>query len=165
MISIRGTNRVGAFEPRFNPPLSNEGSVFGALGVYVLSDWPSEDRGWYMSGCSVATSIAVAVAVMLLEYATAQPSDSFRSDDLRLMRTCRGVFEVLKGMLFEVRVHYRAPWFLLSLGFTNPGVSGRNWCARRELPVLHRTIGLFKLSAEDILIKLKSAIGRHPSRV
>ena len=50
-----------------------------------------------MSGCSVATPIAVAIAVMLLEYAAARPHE-FEPDDLRLMRTRRGVFEMFKGM-------------------------------------------------------------------
>lgn len=97
VISVRGTDRAGSFDPRYNPPTSSDEPVFGTLGVDVLSDWPGIDHGKHMSGCSVATPIAVAIAVMLLEFAAARPHE-FEPDDLRLMRTRRGIFEMFKGM-------------------------------------------------------------------
>ncbi|KAK3360391.1 peptidase S8/S53 domain-containing protein, partial [Lasiosphaeria hispida] len=97
VISVRGTNRNGGFESKYNPPTSSDEAVFGTLGVDVVSDWPGSDIGRAMSGCSVATPIAVTIAAMLLEYAAARPRD-FDLDDLRLMRTRRGVFEMFKGM-------------------------------------------------------------------
>lgn len=97
VISVRGTNRAGSFEPKYNPPASSDEPVFGTLGVDVLSDWPGVEAGKPMSGCSVATPIAVAIAVMLLAYAAARPRE-FEPDDLKLMRTRRGVFEMFKGL-------------------------------------------------------------------
>lgn len=103
VISVRGTDRAGSFDPRYNPPTSSDEPVFGTLGVDVLSDWPGIDHGKHMSGCSVATPIAVAIAVMLLEFAAARPHE-FEPDDLRLMRTRRGVFEMFKGMSMHFHV-------------------------------------------------------------
>lgn len=97
VISVRGTNRAGGFESKYNPPTTSDEPVFGTLGVDVLSDWPGLETGKLMSGCSVATPIAVAIAVMLLEYAAARPRD-FEPGDLKLMRTRRGVFEMFKGL-------------------------------------------------------------------
>ena len=54
-----------------------------------------------MSGCSVATPVAVAIAIMLLEYAAARPQE-FEANDLRLMCIRRGVFELFKGRLAVV---------------------------------------------------------------
>lgn len=97
VIPIRGTYCDGSFHPQFNPPLSSTTPVFGTLGYNVHSDWPGMQHPQPMSGCSVATPIAVALAVMLIDYASSRP-DHFRPDDLSLMRTRRGVFEIFRGM-------------------------------------------------------------------
>ncbi|KAM7210130.1 hypothetical protein V8F06_014486 [Rhypophila decipiens] len=135
VISVRGTDRAGSFDPRYNPPTSSDEPVFGTLGVDVLSDWPGIDHGKYMSGCSVATPIAVAIAVMLIEFAAARPHE-FEPDDLRLLRTRRGVFEMFKeiGIHAGDKRHYVAPF------------------------------NLFKLSEDVRLAKMKAALGRHPER-
>ncbi|KAK4159909.1 hypothetical protein QBC43DRAFT_326320 [Cladorrhinum sp. PSN259] len=135
VISIRGTNRAGGFEPKYNPPTSSDEPVFGTLGVDVVSDWPGLDAGKEMSGCSVATPIAVAIAVMLLEYAAARPTD-FTEDDLKLMRTRRGVFEMFK----EIGVHAGDHRYYLA------------------------PFNLFRLSEDIRLSKLKTALGRHPGK-
>ncbi|KAH6637314.1 hypothetical protein F5144DRAFT_647443 [Chaetomium tenue] len=135
VISVRGTNRAGSFEPKYNPPTSSDEPVFGTLGVDVLSDWPGMETGKLMSGCSVATPIAVAIAVMLLEYAAARPRD-FEPGDLKLMRTRRGVFEMFKEISVHAGDHrrYVAPF------------------------------NLFRLSEDVRLAKLKTALGRHPEK-
>ncbi|KAK3382918.1 hypothetical protein B0T24DRAFT_645438 [Lasiosphaeria ovina] len=135
VISVRGTDRAGSFDPRYNPPTSSDEPVFGTLGVDVLSDWPRVEDGKHMSGCSVATPIAVAIAVMLLEYAAARPHE-FELGDLRLMRTRRGVFEMFKeiGIHAGDRRYYVAPF------------------------------NFFKLSEDIRLAKMKAALGRHPER-
>ena len=97
IIPVRATNNEGGFEARYNPPLSSDGAVFGTLGVDVVSDWPELDAGKPMSGCSVATPIAVAIAAILLEYAKSKPL-VFSSEDLQLMCSRRGVYEMFKGM-------------------------------------------------------------------
>ncbi|KAK3299686.1 uncharacterized protein B0H64DRAFT_337797 [Chaetomium fimeti] len=135
VISVRGTNRTGSFEPKYNPPTSSDEPVFGTLGVDVLSDWPGFETGKLMSGCSVATPIAVAIAVMLLEYAVARPRE-FDPDDLKLIRTRRGVFEMFKEISVHAgdHRHYVAPF------------------------------NLFRLSEDVRLAKMKTALGRHPER-
>lgn len=135
VISIRGTNRSGTFDPKYNPPPSSDEPVFGTLGVDVLSDWPGVEDGKHMSGCSVATPIAVAIAVMLLEYAAARPHE-FTPNDLRLMRTRRGVFEMFKEIGVDAgnQRYYVAPFIL------------------------------FSLQEDETLAKMKAALGRHPER-
>ncbi|UQC76374.1 uncharacterized protein CLUP02_17887 [Colletotrichum lupini] len=97
VISIRGTNEDGAFDPRFNPPMSSSESVFGTLGVDVHSDWIGHELSRSMSGCSVATPIALSIAVMVLKYASNR-TDHFSPQDLRLLKTRRGIFELFKGI-------------------------------------------------------------------
>lgn len=96
VISVHGTDRNGAFVRRFNPEALST-PVFGTLGCDVYSDWPGEELQRPMSGCSVATPIAVSIAVMVIDYATSQPAE-FSAGDLRLMRTRQGVFELFRGM-------------------------------------------------------------------
>ncbi|KAK0716161.1 peptidase S8/S53 domain-containing protein [Lasiosphaeris hirsuta] len=135
VISVRATNRYGAFELKYNPPLCSDEAVFGTLGVDVVSDWPGKGVARSMSGCSIATIIATAIAVMLLEYAVANPKD-FTSEDLRLMRTRRGVFEMFKeiGIHAGDRRYYVAPFIF------------------------------FKLSEDVQTARLVSALARHPER-
>ncbi|KAK0672560.1 peptidase S8/S53 domain-containing protein [Cercophora samala] len=135
VISVRGTNRAGGFEHKYNPPTSSDEPVFGTLGVDVVSDWPGLEVGKAMSGCSVATPIAVVIAVMLLEYAAARPRE-FEPEDLKLMRTRRGVFEIFKeiGIHAGDRRYYVAPF------------------------------SLFKLSEDVRVAKMKAALGRHPEK-
>ncbi|KAH6845818.1 hypothetical protein B0I37DRAFT_398947 [Chaetomium sp. MPI-CAGE-AT-0009] len=108
--------------PKYNPPTSSDEPVFGTLGVDVLSDWPGLETGKLMSGCSVATPIAVAIA--------------FEPDDLKLMRTRRGVFEMFKEISVHAgdHRHYVAPF------------------------------NFFRLSEDVRLAKMKTALGRHPER-
>jgi len=103
VISVRGTNRTSSFDPRYNPPTSSDELVFSTLSVNILSNWSGIDYGKHMSGCSVATPIAVAIVVMLLKFAVARPHE-FEPDDLRLMRTRRGVFEMFKGISMHFHV-------------------------------------------------------------
>ncbi|KAH8881812.1 subtilisin-like protein [Thozetella sp. PMI_491] len=114
VIAIRGTSDLGAFEPKFNPQPSTEGPVFGTLGVDVLSDWIGEKSRRSMSGCSVATPVAVGIASMLFDYAASRTS-KFQPSDLRLMRTRRGIFELFKeiGVYSGAGRYYIAPfsWF------------------------------------------------------
>lgn len=97
VLPIRGTYSNGSFHPRFNPPPSSGSLVFGTLGYDVHSEWPGEKRTRGMSGCSVATPIAATLAVMMIDYASSKPND-FSPNDLSLMRSRRGVFEMFKGM-------------------------------------------------------------------
>ncbi len=134
VISVRGTNRSGAFEPDFNPPMSAPGPVFGTLGSDVYSDWIGEEGSRCMSGCSVATQIAVGIACMLLEY-TASRAAEFQPEDMALMRTKRGIFE----LFCEIGVHVGQDRYYLA------------------------PFDLFLDMAEDTRIaKLKAAIRRHP---
>ncbi|KAK4183502.1 peptidase S8/S53 domain-containing protein, partial [Podospora australis] len=95
VIPIRATTREGTFHPKYDPPpsYSSPEPLFGTLNYDVLSDWPGTDTVRSMSGCSVATSIAAAITTMLIQYA----SNEFSMEDLRLMRTRRGVFELFTG--------------------------------------------------------------------
>lgn len=97
VISIRGTNGEGCFDPRFDPPKSAGEAVFGTLGVDVHSDWIGHELSRSMSGCSVATPIATSIAVMVLNYVSTQ-LDEFDTGDLRLLKTRRGVVELFKGI-------------------------------------------------------------------
>lgn len=135
VISVRGTNRSGAFEPDFNPPTSSDELVFGTLGKDVYSDWIGAESRRSMSGCSVATPVAVGIASMLIDYAAGRPAE-FPPEDLRLMRTRRGVFELLR-----------------EIGVSAGG--GRAYVAPFDL---------FSLSEDVRLAKIKAAIGRHPER-
>ncbi|KAK4445204.1 hypothetical protein QBC34DRAFT_487409 [Podospora aff. communis PSN243] len=133
VIPVRATNIEGGLKARYNPPLSSDGVVFGTLGVDVVSDWPGMDVGKQMSGCSVATPVAVTIAAVLLEYAASKPLQ-FTDEDLRLMRTRRGVYEIFKEIGIDAgnRRYYVAPFDFMRLG-------------------------------DDVIIgRLKSALGRHP---
>ncbi|KAK1447343.1 hypothetical protein CMEL01_09182 [Colletotrichum melonis] len=136
VISIRGTNEDGAFDPRFNPPMSSSESVFGTLGVDVHSDWIGHELSRSMSGCSVATPIALSIAVMVLKYASNR-TDHFSPQDLRLLKTRRGIFELFK----EISI---------------PAGNERHYLSPFEL---------FKLREDVRLARLKSALGRHPERL
>lgn len=97
VLAIRGTNIHGGFESKYNPERSSrELPVFGTLACDVYSDWTGTDERRSMSGCSVATPIAVALASMVVDYAASKPAE-FSPDDLRLMRTRIGVSELFKG--------------------------------------------------------------------
>ncbi|KAK0647029.1 hypothetical protein B0T16DRAFT_414601 [Cercophora newfieldiana] len=135
VIPVRATNSEGCFETRYNPPRSSDNVVFGTLGVDVVSDWPGTDTGKSISGCSVATPIAVTLAAILLEYAASKPL-RFSADELRLMRTRRGVYEIFKEIGVEAAKerYYVAPFDFMRL-------------------------------EEDLIVgRLKSALGRHPER-
>lgn len=111
VISVRGTNRSGRFEPDFNPTTSTPGPVFGTLGDKVYSDWIGAESERCMSGCSVATPIAVGIACLLLEY-TACRAAEFQPEDLALMRTKRGIIELFREIGVEAARdrHYLAPF-------------------------------------------------------
>lgn len=133
VLAIRGTNRSGAFEPDFNPPSSTSGPVFGTLGRDVYSDWIDEDGQRSMSGCSVATPIAVGIACMLLDYAALRTAE-FRELDLRLMRTKRGIFEIFK----EIGIHAGEDRYYIA------------------------PFDFFTMDEDTRIAKLKAAIRRHP---
>lgn len=113
VIPIRGTTRFGEFESGFNPPMSSDGPVFGTLGDKVYSDWIGKEGGRDMSGCSVATPIAVGIACMLLEYTVCQAAE-FQPEDLALMRTKRGIIELFREMGVHAgqKRYYLAPFDL-----------------------------------------------------
>lgn len=133
VISVRGTSRSGAFESEFNPPTSSPEAVFGTLGKDVYSDWIGAEGRRAMSGCSVATPVAAGIASMLFEYATSHPGE-FRDQDLRLMLTRRGIYELFK----EIGVH---------------AGDGRYYVSPFEL---------FSIKEDIRIAKIKAAIGRHP---
>ncbi|KAK3345893.1 hypothetical protein B0T25DRAFT_571045 [Lasiosphaeria hispida] len=156
VISVRGTNRNGAFDSTYNPALSSDESVFGTLGVDVVSDWPGVNVGRSMSGCSVATPIAATIAAMLLEYAVASPKD-FNSEDLRLMRTRRGVFEMFKGITTNSESTSNLVCYLTG-NLTEIGVHAGD---RRYYVA---PFSFFKLSGAVQTARLIAALGRHPER-
>lgn len=99
VISVRATDAAGGFLSRYNPPSLRKPPVFGTLGFNVLSDWPrSNGSGRRMSGCSVATPIAVVTAVMIIDWATKHPRLS--ETERKYMREGEGVLKLLIGMLF-----------------------------------------------------------------
>lgn len=134
VLSIRGTDADGGFVRKFSPERSSDERVFGTLGKDVCSDWIGPQYSYSMSGSSVATAIAVGVAAMLLEYATR--SNHFTQEELRLMQTRRGVFELFTeiGVLGGDERYYIAPF------------------------------KLFDMDDEDRLAKMRSAIRRHPAK-
>jgi len=118
---------------KFSPQRSSDERVFGTLGKDVCSDWIGPHTH-SMSGSSVATVVGVGIAAMLLEYATR--SNHFTPEELRLMRTRRGVFELFTaiGVSAGDKRYYIAPF------------------------------KLFDMDNEDRLAKLRSAISRHPAK-
>lgn len=131
VIPIRGTNRHGRFDERFDPETFST-PAFGTLGSNVYSDWQGEDLQRSMSGCSVATPIALSLAVMVIDYAANHPAE-FSPDDLRILRTRRGVIEIFKGM-YACKIIFVVPSYAL-LSTTNRQLY-RDRRGRRQWPLL-----------------------------
>lgn len=134
VLSIRGTDAYGSFVRKFSPATHSDERVFGTLGKDVWSDWISPQYSNSMSGSSVATAIGVGVAAMVLEYATR--SNHFTQEELRLMQTRRGIFELFSeiGDSGGDKRYYIAPF------------------------------KLFDMDEKDRLATLRNALRRHPAK-
>ncbi len=116
VISIRGTTADGTFE-NFNPPRgSDEGTVYGTLGLTVPGVAPGiEGAKTYKSGTSVATAIAAGLAGMMLEFVNArQHLRNFEKISAKLS-THRGMlamFSSLSTSTMNEKYNYVTPWRL-----------------------------------------------------
>lgn len=134
VLSIRGTNVHGSFEQKFNPPKSSSEAVFGTLGLNVSSDWTGQAEARSMSGSSVATAVAVGIASLLVEYAIR--SGDFDFEELQLMRTRRGIFELF-----------------MEIGVCGHGGDDHYYVAPFEF---------FRESDKYRLARIRKAISKHP---
>lgn len=114
VISIRGTDVFGDLQQRFNP--RGEGEVFATLATDVPSNWIGQAAERPMSGCSVATPIAVATVVLLLDYIAA---NHFPQEVVDRSKTTEGIKRVLRTLnLISPSPHqhtYIAPFVLFNL--------------------------------------------------
>lgn len=110
VISIRGTDIFGDLQQQFNP--RGEGEVFATLATDVPSNWIGKESERAMSGCSVATPIAVAVSILLLDYIT----ENFSTEFVDRSKTTEGIKRILRT-LSSPRPHqhsYIAPFVLFN---------------------------------------------------
>lgn len=108
VISIRGTNVAGKPEDMYDPIARPDEVVFGTLSTEVPSNWLRQEEERSMSGCSVATPLAVSVAALLYMYLAQQ--ESFSRTWLRQMRRRQGVCEVFKALEQARKRCYVAPF-------------------------------------------------------
>ena len=111
VISVRGTDHVGSFVKKYNPPpWSQKGGafLFGTLGQDVPYDFG--DTTACKSGCSVATPILAGIAALIIQYA-----NYITGRDLTMMtklRSKEGISQVLyyTSEGDSDRCRYVRPW-------------------------------------------------------
>ncbi|KAK8144345.1 hypothetical protein G3M48_005932 [Beauveria asiatica] len=162
VISVRGTNRSGAFEPDFNPATSASGPAFGTLGKDVYLDWIDEEGRRCISECSVATPIGVGIACMVLEY-TAYRAAEFQPGDLALLGNVRANHSGVAGgcsSAFTPRIARCSASRLLDLHAPGRVACGSPLPASRAWPASARQVAL----GVDLDHKGLCACQRSPAR-
>ncbi|ETS76363.1 hypothetical protein PFICI_11750 [Pestalotiopsis fici W106-1] len=104
VISIRQTDRYGAFSVE-NPPMNlRDAYVYGTLGRRVPSSWSLPETGEVAkSGCSVATAIAAGIATMILTHATLGfPSNDYPPPEVHGLWTRPGMLAMFERLSIEV---------------------------------------------------------------
>lgn len=114
VLSVRGTDHMGAFVQNFNPePWSEKkGSVlYGTLGQEVSYDIGNQKL--HMSGCSLSTPIMAGIVATIIHYVDRVAGENPLTASLgRGLRTREGILQVLSLITddgFDSR-RYVAPW-------------------------------------------------------
>lgn len=127
VISIRATTATGDFLDLNPPHDSNEGRVFGTLGLEVpgvarSQEPPSPETLIYRTGTSVATAIAAGLAGMLLECTNGMSSRPTYGAIRAKLRTRQGmlaIFDFLSSTTLHQGYWYISPWALMKTSEEN----------------------------------------------
>ncbi|KAL2067620.1 hypothetical protein VTL71DRAFT_15716 [Oculimacula yallundae] len=113
---------------KFNPELKPD-QVFSIIGENVKSSWTTDENATphkSMTGTSVATPIAAAVAALVLEYVIQNDPESFLVDQLDEFKEYDGMSKIF-SLMSRTRDGYKniVPWELLTSMAARRSITGR----------------------------------------